>query len=440
MLTRIAYPTVSFEAYSRFLSPVFIRDLLSAVKEVQQLRFVHVNSTAVGGGVAEILQSLVPMMNSLGVETERLVITPEPEFFNVTKRIHNLLQGAEGTLSEGEWNTYCGAIQDVADAIQANALQADVWFLHDPQLLPLAQKLPRNLSQARFWVCHIDLTSPNQQVMELLLPMTEHYDGLMFSLPSYVPTGISDNTPVYTTPPAIDPLTMKNVPMDQERALAIVASMGIDPNRPLITQVSRFDLWKDPWGVITAFRIARERVPGLQLALLGLNQATDDPEGQGVLYSVSEWADKDPDIHLYFDPSGLVASIDSIVNAFQVASAVLIQKSTREGFGLTVTEGMWKGRVVVGGNVGGIRTQIDDGETGYLVDSPEECAERVIDSIKDPEKRAKMGAAARDKVRRNFLLPRLALDYLQAAKKHQGEGSSANGRGINRFAELTTLS
>ena len=252
-----------------------------------------------------------------------------------------------------ECNIYYGAIRRVAEAIQSRSLQADVWFLHDPQLLPLAQMLPKDSSETRLWVCHIDLTAPNWQVLEALLPLTKHYDGLIFSLTSYVPRGIGDNTPVYIAPPAIDPLTVKNTPMGEAEALAIVSSMGIDPYRPLISQVSRFDLWKDPWGVITAFRLAREAVPGLQLALLGLNQATDDPEGQGVLHSVSEWADNDPDIHLYFDPSNLVASIDSIVNAFQVASTVLIQKSTREGFGLTVSEGMWKGRAVIGGNVGG---------------------------------------------------------------------------------------
>ena len=439
MLSRLTYPTVSIGDYARLLSPRMLRDLMSAAKEVQHLRFVHVNSTAVGGGVAEILQSLVPLMNSLGVETERMVITPEPEFFQVTKRIHNLLQGAEGYLSDEEWSTYYEAIRGVAEAIQIHSLQADVWFLHDPQLLPLARMLPKAPPETRLWGCHIDLTAPNRQVMEPLLPLTEHYDGLIFSLPDYVPAGIGDNTPVYIAPPAIDPLTVKNTPMGEAEALAIVSSMGIDPDRPLITQVSRFDLWKDPWGVITAFRLAREAIPGLQLALLGLNQATDDPEGQGVLYSVAEWAEKDPDIHLYFDSSDLMASIDSVVNAFQVASTVLIQKSTREGFGLTVTEGMWKARAVIGGNVGGIRTQIDDGKTGYLVNSPEECAGRVVSLIQDPKLRERLGAAARARVKRDFLLPRLALDYLNAAGKHMTAQPAPNDKGINKFEELVTV-
>ena len=440
MLTRLTYPAVSMEDYAPLISPTLLRDLISAAKDAQHLRFVHVNSSAVGGGVAEILQSLVPMMNTLGVETEHMVITPETEFFQVTKRIHNLLQGAEGTLSAGEWKTYYSTIGKVADAIKNLFLEADVWFLHDPQLLPLAGMMPKNPSETRLWVCHLDLTAPNRPVMERLLPLMEHYDGLIFSLPSYVPTGMSENTPVYIAPPAIDPLTIKNTPMAEAEASAIASSMGIDPDRPLITQVSRFDFWKDPWGVISAFRLAREAIPGLQLALLGLNQAIDDPEGQGVLYSVSEWADNDPDIHLYFDPSNLVASIDSIVNAFQIASTVLIQKSTREGFGLTVTEGMWKGRTVIGGNVGGIRTQIADGETGYLVDSPQECAERIVNLIRDPTLRWRIGAAARDRVRRDFLLPRLALNYLQAARMNITAQSALKDKDTKKFEELASIS
>lgn len=442
MLLRITYPAVTLDEYLPFLSDQLVKDLTGLAQEVKHLRFVHLNSTAVGGGVAEILQSLVPFMTALGVETERVVIDPPPEFFLATKHIHNLLQGAEGSLSAEEAESYRRAIQDVARDIQQRCLQADVWFLHDPQLLPLAQLLPRESGEIRLWVCHIDLTAPNIGVMESLLPLTRHYDGLIFSLDAYVPSGLDGNIPVHIVPPAIDPLTVKNASMEREEALEIVASMGIDLDRPLISQVSRFDLWKDPWGVIEAYRRARRAVPGLQLALLGLSQATDDPEALEVLNSVAELADGDPDIHLYFDASQLPSGIDAIVNAFQVASTLVIQKSTREGFGLTVTEAMWKGKVVIGGDVGGIRLQIENGVTGFLVSSPEECALRIVQVMKDPDLRERIGAAARESVRRNYLIPRLALDYLRAAASHLSlppSRFSANGDGTNNFKDLDLI-
>ena len=233
-----------------------------------------------------------------------------------------------------------------------------------------------------------------------------------------MPKGLGDCPPVYIAPPAIDPLTIKNSPFERDAAFKIVSAMGIDQNRPLITQVSRFDVWKDPWGVVDAFRMARKSIPGLQLAMLGLSQATDDPEALDVLESVRERAESDPDIHLYFDPEGLPATIDEVVNAFQVASDVLIQKSLREGFGLTITEAMWKGKPVIGGNVGGIRVQIENGVNGYLVDTPEECASRIVDLLNDPALRSSLGNAAREEVRGRFLMPALALDYLNMVKTH----------------------
>ena len=304
-------------------------------------------------GVAEILQSLVPLMESLGVPTERVVISPEEQqFFQVTKRIHNLLQGSSGGLSKEELEIYFRCLEEVAEDIKQRDLEADVWFFHDPQLLPLAMMLPKKNSELRLWVCHIDLTNPNSETLDTLAPLTQYYDGLAFSLSEFVPADILGHHPVYIIPPSIDPLTDKNTQMCREEALGIVGAMGVDPARPLVTQVSRFDYWKDPWGVIDAYRQAREEVPGLQLALLGLSQAADDPEALGVLHSVNEYAGDDPDIHSYFYTDGIPDSIDRVVNAFQSASVALLQKSTREGFGLTVSEGMWKGQPVIGGQRG----------------------------------------------------------------------------------------
>ena len=440
MYLKLDHPPVRYENYVSLIDPQLAANLDAVRSEMGNQRVLHLNSTATGGGVAEVLQSMVPLSNSLGIETERIVINPPyPEFFQATKKIHNLLQGAEGSLTGEEWEVYFRSIKEVARAMKRDGLKADVWVLHDPQLLPLAQFLREQDGSTWLWVCHIDLTTPNDSVLDTLLPLTSHFDHLVFSLQDYVPDGLDSRTPVYIAPPAIDPLSVKNTAMPEDSARSIVSAMGIDPNRPLISQVSRFDLWKDPWGVVDAFRTARESVPGLQLALLGLSQATDDPEALDVLASVRAHAAGDPDIHLYYDPAGLPDTIDRIVNAFQVASLVLMQKSTREGFGLTVTEAMWKSRPVIGGNAGGIRTQIKDGVTGYLVSSPEECARRIVELVQSPVLRLRIGADARESVRQRFLLPRLTHDYLSVAQSHRSQRQRTYANGADEASALEHL-
>ena len=232
---------------------------------------IHINSTAYGGGVAELLHSLIPLSNALGVETQRLVMTPKDiRFFDVTKRIHNMLQGAEGQLSEEELAIYYCCLDDVAHEINNSDLQADVWYFHDPQLLPLGRRLKPEIAPTRIWIVHIDLTNPNQWLLDELLPLTSAYRTIVCSLESYVPQRLPEGLNVSIAPPAIDPLTAKNAKMPADDAAQVIRSLGIDVSRPLVTQVSRFDVWKDPWGVIDAFRIARQTHPGLQLALLGL--------------------------------------------------------------------------------------------------------------------------------------------------------------------------
>jgi trehalose synthase len=416
MYLKLEHPPVSVDGYLSQWDPKLAAELTSLANSLRHLKFIHLNSTATGGGVAEILQSMVPLMSALGLNTERIVMEGSPEFFQVTKRIHNLLQGADGSLSTHEFDTYLRTNQEVADAFMNGGLAADVWFFHDPQVLPLASMLPGAKGAIRNWICHIDLTSPNRSTIDSLLPYTQDYNSLFFSLKTYVPQGLGE-VAVHIAPPAIDPLTEKNSPLSEADALSTVAAMGIDPARPLISQVSRFDLWKDPIGVVEAYRMARQHIPGLQLALLGLSQATDDPEAIDVLQQVTENAAGDPDIHLYFYTDGLSYSIDHLVNAFQVASKVVMQKSTREGFGLTVTEAMWKGKPVIGGNVGGIRVQIENGVNGFLVDSPQECADRIVQLMQDPALRSRLGEAARQSVRERFLLPRLTLDYLRVVQQ-----------------------
>ena len=418
MFFTVPSAAVPYDRHAPLAPPETTAELKFLAQELKGLRVLHVNSTAAGGGVAEILQSIVPLMKGLGIDTDRIVIDPPPEFFQVTKQIHNLLQGAEGGLSSEDLQLYLGSIREVAEHMRRSGLTADVWFIHDPQVLPLARFLPRGIDQTWIWTIHIDLTTPNKDALDALMPYTRAYDRLIFSLDSYVPAGLDKSQSVSIAPPAIDPLTVKNTPMDREAALKLVSAMGVDPTRPLALQVSRFDLWKDPWGVIDAFRLARREVPGLQLALLGLTQANDDPEAVEVVSNVADHAGQDPDIHLYFDPSGLPAGNDDIVNAFQVAADVVLQKSLREGFGLTVTEAMWKGQPVIGGNVGGIRLQIKDGVNGYLVDSPEQAARRMVQLVQDPALRSRLGSAARETVRERFLMPSLALDYLRVVRAH----------------------
>ena len=367
--------------------------------------------------MAEILRSLVPMMRELGLKTEWLVFNPPAAFFGVTKKLHNLLQGQEGGLASEEMDLYLRCIQEASISLNGAGIGREVWFLHDPQVLPLAHHMNGGSPGYKAWVCHIDLSTPNAEILDSLLPFTMDYDALVFSMPSYVPYSLNGER-VHVVPPAIDPLAEKNIALPLTDARAIVGRLGIDVECPLVSQVSRFDVWKDPWGVIDAYRLAKAAVPGLQLALLGVIQAKDDPEGVEVLESVVQYAEGDPDVHLYWDPDMLVDGIDRTVNAFQVGSQVVIQKSRREGFGLTVTEAMWKGSAVIGGNVGGIRQQIQDGVSGFLVEDATQCGERLLQLLHDPGLRAEMGRRAHESVRANYLLPRLLLDYLKVVQAH----------------------
>lgn len=418
MIDIIEYPITDANLYLELLPPETAAELTAVADRFRDSKVIHINSTAYGGGVAEILHSLVPLSNALGIETQRAVITPkDSRFFDVTKRIHNMLQGAEGELTDNELAIYYGCLDDIAVEVEQTGLSGDVWFFHDPQLLPLARLLERDTARTRLWVVHIDLTDPNPWLMERLLPLTRAYDLLICSLEDYAPREVPGDVGIFVAPPAIDPLAPKNCEMPRHKAADIAKALGIDVSRPLVTQVSRFDFWKDPWGVIDAYRLAKRSHPDLQLALLGLSQANDDPEGEQVLRSVAEHADNDPDIHLFFSPHNLPASNDEIVNALQTHSRVLVQKSTREGFGLTVSEGMWKGKPIIGGNVGGIRLQIVDGESGYLVDNSVQAGERMAQLLTDDELCAKIGCNAKDRVRQRFLIPRLLNDYVRAAQQ-----------------------
>src|SRR5881628_401561 len=340
-------------------------------------RVVHLSATAFGGGVAEINYTLVPLMQDAGLDVEWRIIRGQEEFFNVTKTIHNALQGAPEGLSAGDKEIFL-RYQELNAAEFEDA--ADFVIVHDPQPVGMIGCCPGSRAQW-IWRCHIDLSTPNPEVLDFIVPWLRTYDATIFHCRQYVP-GAAGLPQAFIWPPAIDPLAPKNMALSAEDAAYIVDQFGIDVERPLLTQVSRFDPWKDPLGVIDAYRAVKAERPEVQLALVG-SMAHDDPEGWDYYSRTVNYASGDPDIYILSNLNN-IGSVE--VNAFQVHSAAVIQKSIREGFGLTVTEALWKTRPTVAGRVGGIVSQVEDGETGWLVDpsSPEECARACLEILGDP--------------------------------------------------------
>jgi trehalose synthase len=366
-------------------------------------RVLHLSATAFGGGVAEINYTLVPLMLDAGLEVEWRIIRGADDFFNVTKTIHNALQGNPQGLSESHHEIF-----HRYQELNARDLTDDYDFVvvHDPQPVGLIDHFPDSKAQW-IWRGHIDFSTPNPEVLSFLLPSIARYDATIFHLPEYAPRA-DGLPPAYIWPPAIDPLAPKNMALSAEDAAYIVDQFGIDVERPLLTQVSRFDPWKDPLGVIDAYRLVKQELPDVQLALVG-SMAHDDPEGWDYYNATVEYADGDPDVYILSNLNN-VGSVE--VNAFQVHSGVVIQKSIREGFGLTVSEALWKARPTVAGRVGGIVVQISDGETGRLVDSSEECAAACLEALRDPEGARMCALRGKEYVRTHFLTPRLLRDWL----------------------------
>jgi trehalose synthase len=403
MLQDVSLGQKSLADYTHICGRDLIGEIRALAEPMDGLRVLHVSATAFGGGVSEILYTIVPLMRDVGLDAHWRVITGREDYFNATKLLHNSLQGDPASLSQEQWELF-----DEINALNANALhdEWDVVIVHDPQ--PIGFKRGAGDRGRRWiWRCHIDLSEPNPASIGRLLPMIEEYDATVWHLEQYVPKGLNGGR-VKLIPPAIDPLSPKNMAFSAEDAAFICQQFGIDTERPLITQVSRFDPWKDPMGVIDAYRIVKEKFPDVQLALVG-SMATDDPEGWDFFQKTFEHADSDPDIKILNNLNN-VGAIE--VNAFQSQSDVILQKSTREGFGLTVTEGLWKGRPTIGGDVGGIPLQIEDGVSGFLVSSVEECAARCIDILSDPELGKRLGRAGKEHARKNFLSPRLLRDWL----------------------------
>jgi trehalose synthase len=378
-------------------------------------RVVHLSATAFGGGVAEINYTLIPLMCSAGLDVEWRIIRGAEEFYNVTKSIHNALQGNPQGL-DAEQREIFRAYQ----ALNADEFVDDYDFVvvHDPQPVGIIDHFAQ--SRAHWvWRGHIDFSTPNADVFDVILPSLRKYDAAIFHMREYVPP-VDGLPPCYIWPPAIDPLAPKNMALSAEDASYIVDQFGIDVERPLLTQVSRFDPWKDPLGVIDAYREVKRRFPEVQLALVG-SMAHDDPEGWDYYNQTVEYAAGDPDVYILSNLNN-VGSVE--VNAFQVHSAAVIQKSIREGFGLTVTEALWKTRPTVAGRVGGIVAQISDGETGWLVDSPAACAAACIEILRDPHEARQRALRGKEYVRRHFLTPRLLRDWLVLFNRLLGNPTS----------------
>ena len=388
------------DEYEPIIGKSEIQEILELAERVHGARIIHVNSTMYGGGVAEMLRSLVPLANSLGLKVKWEVIEGDDAFFGTTKRIHNALQGnMDIEISEEMWSHYLKVNEDNAQKLD---LEGDVILIHDPQPLPL---ILHRRGGGWVWRCHVDMSSPHPNVWSRIREYVRMYDALVFSLERYVPKDVPGK-PVYTRFPAIDPLSDKNRSLSVDEILEVLERYDVDPDRPIVGQVARFDPWKDPLGALKVYRLAHEKIPSLQMVMVG-SFAHDDPEGEEWYGKVEREGGGDRDVHL------LANLKDVEVNAIQRSLSVAMQMSIREGFGLSVTEALWKEVPVVARRAGGIPLQVIDGFTGFLIRSPEEAAERIVYLVKRPWAARELGARGRDHVKRNFVITKLLKDYLR---------------------------
>jgi trehalose synthase len=377
--------------------------LCQLVEPLKQIKIVNVSSTKIGGGVAEILAKMVPLMNELGINAAWEVIEGSPLFFNCTKSIHNALQGIKVMPSGSEWQEYENINRQNAERLQNILQEADIVIIHDPQTLPLLKFMTKR-SGKWIWRCHVDASQPYRYVWNTLQPLISLYDAAIFSLDEFAhPLPI----PIFIIAPSIDPLSDKNCELSQSIISSTLDSFGLDQNKPLLLQVSRYDRFKDPIGVIEAYRHVKKIMTDIQLVLAG-GGATDDPEGELILQEVKRAAQDDKDIHVLLLPGDAHLTI----NALQRGASIILQKSIKEGFGLTVTEALWKAKPVIGGNVGGIKLQIIHGQTGFLVNTPEGAAYRIRYLLQQPAIGYDLGRNGKEFVREKFLITRHIREYL----------------------------
>lgn len=378
-----------------------VERLRQLAARLTEKRIIHVNSTKSGGGVAEILSRMVPLMQELGIDTRWETIQGPPDFYRVTKAFHNAIQGFPSSLKKADFDLHYEVNRENAQRLN---LEADIIFVHDPQPIYLPRFTESGRVAKWIWRCHIDASHPNRAVWKHLTAALPDYQAAVFSMAAF--TRPLDQ-PMFLVPPSIDPLSDKNCVLSEAERLEVLTKLDIDPDRPLVLQVSRFDRFKDPLGVIEAFRLIKPYHPELQLALVG-GPADDDPEGAEVLREVMQQAEGDVDIKVLMLPS----DSNRAINALQRSALIVLQKSLKEGFGLTVTEALWKGKPVIGGACGGIVLQVHDYHTGFLVHSPEGAAYRIRYLLRYADKCQRMGKIGHDYVREHFLITRHLRDYL----------------------------
>lgn len=400
------------EDYRELISEELFQEIQEMAKDLKGLRVFHVNATPRGGGVAELLKSLVPLMKGTGIKAEWYTIPPREDFFKITKEIHNALQGKEYVIPFWHRVRYLEHIEASANLMKE--MKPDIWVVHDPQPAGVILYLPH--FHPAICRIHVDLTLPNPEAWKFFAGIFGMYNKVVLSSERFVKKEIKEKAIVF--PPTIDPLAPKNQSLSLSFSKEILKGYGINPLRPLVSQVSRFDPWKGFLELIEAYQVVKKKIPDLQLALVGFFLAKDDPEAMKIHNLVKRRAEKDSDIFLFFDPEMLGSlKVHVFVNAIQVVSNVIVQNSTREGFGLSLTEAMWKRKAVVGGPAEGMKLQIQNNKNGFLAANPRELAKRISQLIKNPQLAEKLGEAARETVREKFLMPRLLRDYLKLFKE-----------------------
>jgi trehalose synthase len=402
--------SLQLDRYTRFVGEEMISRIYRLADELAGLHVLHINTTYEGGGVAEILKVLIPLMEELGIKHTWKIVGLDEESNHFTDCLVDLLQGG-GTeeLSQKDQDRLLNILSHAPELAQP--LPADVYFVHDFQLVPLAQFY--SWMRPAIWFCHVDTAHPGPHAADYVRRFLDPYDLYGFNSHASVLNGLSPEL-VQVVTLGIDPFRVKNRFLTPQKGREIFLRSGIDPERPLISQISRFGHWKNPWQVIDTYRLVKQEIPGVQVALIGAMEAADDISAKGVLANLEEYAAGDPDIHLLSDASVIT---HREVNAFQRYSSVILQRSLREGFGFTVTEALWKYQPVVGTTATGLRVQVKHGYNGYLVDDTEGCADYTLKLLQDRALWRKMGAHAHKSVRKNFLFPMMVLEYLEGLSR-----------------------